>query len=66
MRRRHEITPVSNHQTGLKQAVGDKKGNQDIRITVQVEGTTMAHKRKLGMVKKPQLYRAATSDGKYK
>lgn len=26
----------------------------------------MAHKRKLGMVKKPQLYRAATSDGKYK
>lgn len=29
MRSYHEMTPLNNHQTGLKQLSGNKKGNQE-------------------------------------
>ena len=29
MRSHHKMTPVNNHQTGLKELTADKKGNQE-------------------------------------
>lgn len=65
MRRHHEITPVNNHQTGFKQLQVTRKepGTAEQQFN---RGTPIAQKRNVGTVKKLQLYRAATSEGKYK